>query len=323
MRHTGYNGISITEQSGIYNSNFWSQSVLYMVQRGGIKMIKHLSGDFETVEYDTKKYAMLYDNVQTEEYPVHWHNAVEFIMPLKNEYTVTVNSKDYHVPENEVLIVPPGELHSMPAIPGRRLIFQCDNSILGEISALEPVMRSLNAPILINQDMDKELHVLAKKTMLDILSLYTSKSELADVKIYMKVIELFMALREYQLEQQKIVMDCDDEKIDEYSEKFGTVLKYIDTNYMYDITLEQLADVAGYSKYHFSRIFKQYNSMSYLQYINARRTKAAELLLLDPNIPITEVAMRSGFKSLTTFNRIFKDIKHCTPTDFKKLYALR
>lgn len=323
MRHTGYNGISITEQSDIYNSNFWSQSVLYMVQRGGIKMIKHLSGDFETVEYDTKKYAMLYDNVQTEEYPVHWHNAVEFIMPLKNEYTVTVNSKDYHVPENEVLIVPPGELHSMPAIPGRRLIFQCDNSILGEISALEPVMRSLNAPILINQDMDKELHVLAKKTMLDILSLYTSKSELADVKIYMKVIELFMALREYQLEQQKIVMDCDDEKIDEYSEKFGTVLKYIDTNYMYDITLEQLADVAGYSKYHFSRIFKQYNSMSYLQYINARRTKAAELLLLDPNIPITEVAMRSGFKSLTTFNRIFKDIKHCTPTDFKKLYALR
>ena len=286
-------------------------------------MIKHLSGDFETVEYDTKKYAMLYDNVENEPYPVHWHNAVEFIMPLKNEYTVTVNGTDYSVPENDVLIVPPGELHSMPAIPGRRIIFQCDNSILGEISALEPVMRSLNAPVLINADMDKELHVLAKKTMLDILSLYTSKSELADVKIYVKVIELFMALREYQLEQQKIVMDCDDEKIDEYSEKFGTVLKYIDNNYLYDITLEQLADVAGYSKYHFSRIFKQYNSMSYLQYINARRTKAAELLLLDPGIPITEVAMRSGFKSLTTFNRIFKEIKHCTPTDFKKLYALR
>ncbi|MBR6968543.1 MAG: helix-turn-helix domain-containing protein [Ruminococcus sp.] len=286
-------------------------------------MIKHLSGDFETVEYDTKKYAMLYDNVETEPYPVHWHNAVELIMPLKNEYSVTISDIEYTVPENDVLIVPPGELHSMPAMPGRRLIFQCDNCILGEVPALEPVMRSMHAPVLINADLDKELHVLAKKTMLDIHALYNSNSELADVKIYMKVIELFMALREYQLEQQKIVMDCDDEKIDEYSEKFGTVLKYIDTNYMYDISLEQLADVAGYSKYHFSRIFKQYNSMSYLQYINARRTKAAELLLLDPNIPITDVAMRSGFKSLTTFNRIFKEIKHCTPTDFKKLYALR
>ena len=90
-----------------------------------------------------------------------------------------------------------------------------------------------------------------------------------------------------------------------------------------DISLDELAYVAGYSKYHFSRIFRQYNSMSYLQYINARRTKAAEVLLLDPNMPVTEVAMRSGFKSLTTFNRIFKEIKHCTPTDFKKLYAMR
>jgi hypothetical protein len=180
-------------------------------------------------------------------------------MPLKNEYTVTVNGIDYIIPENDVLIVPPGELHSMPAIPGRRIIFQCDNSILGEISALEPVMRSLNSAVLINADMDKELHVLAKKTMLDILSLYNSKSELADVKIYVKVIELFMALREYQLEQQKIVMDCDDEKIDEYSEKFGTVLKYIDNNFMYDITLEQLADVEKILKRQIEELKTEYS----------------------------------------------------------------
>lgn len=286
-------------------------------------MIKNLTGRFETVEYDKKKYAMLYDNSDNEAYPVHWHNAVELIMPMKNEYIVNVSGIDYFIPENDVLIVPPGELHSMPAIEGRRLIFQCDNSILGEVPALEPAMRSMNTPVLIGSIMDRELHILAKKTMLDIMSLYNSELELADVKIYLKIIELFMALREYQLEQQKLILDFDEEKADEYNEKFGTVMKYIDTNYMYDITLDQLADVAGYSKYHFSRIFKQYNSMSYLQYINARRTRAAESLLLDPNMPVTEVAMRSGFKSLTTFNRIFKEIKHCTPSDFKKLYALR
>ena len=285
-------------------------------------MIKHLSGDYETVEYDTKKYVMLYDNVQNEAYPIHWHDAVEIIMPLKNEYKITVGETEYLLPENDVIIVPPGELHSMPAIPGRRLIFQCDNSVLSDVTVLEPVTRVMVSPIVINSSLNKDLHKLAQKTMLDIQSLYTSNSELSDVKIYLKVIELFMAISEIQLQQQKVIMDCDDEKLGEYNEKFGTVLKYIDNNYMYDITLDQLADVAGYSKYHFSRIFKQYNSMSYLQYINARRTKAAETLLLDPEIPITEVAMRSGFKSLTTFNRIFKDIKHCTPTDFKKLYAL-
>ena len=89
---------------------------------------------------------------------------------------------------------------------------------------------------------------------------------------------------------------------------------------MEDISLDQLASLAGYSKYHFSRIFKQYNSMSYIQYINAKRIKMAERLLMDSNLPITEVAMRSGFSSLATFNRTFKEIKHCTPTDFQKLY---
>ena len=90
---------------------------------------------------------------------------------------------------------------------------------------------------------------------------------------------------------------------------------------MYDISLDTLAEIAGYSKFHFSRIFKQFNSMSYLQYINLRRTRAAETLLLDPAIPITEVAMQAGFSSLSTFNRIFKEIKHCTPSSYQRFYT--
>lgn len=284
-------------------------------------MIKHLSGDYETVEYESKRTFLLHDNYDNEKYPVHWHNAIEFLMPLENEYIVNVCDVEYKIPEYDILIIPPAELHGMPAVAGHRLILQCDNSVLADVPAVEPVMRGLTAPLLINRNLDKSLHSIAKKTMLDIYKLNGRKSELADVKIYVAIINLLIAVREFRIEQAKISLDCDDERIDEYNEKFDMVMKYIDTNYMYDISLEQLADVAGYSKYHFSRIFKQYNSMSYLQYINARRTKAAELLLLDPTISVTEVAMRSGFKSLTTFNRIFKEIKHCTPTDFKKLYS--
>ena len=285
-------------------------------------MIKHLSGDYETVEYDSKRSILLYDNDDNEAYPVHWHNAVEILMPMKNYYTVKVGGTDYTIKENEVLIVPPGELHSMPAIPGRRLIFQCDNSVLGDVSALEPVMRSLTAPLLITPEFDKELHVLAKKTMLDIYAMYGTKSELADVRIYSMLIQLLIAVREFHLEQSKSSLSCDDGKIDEYSEKFSTVMKYIDANYMYDIPLDQLADVAGYSKYHFSRIFKKYNNVSYIQYINSKRIKAAERLLIDPNLSVTEVAMRAGFASLTTFNRAFKKAKNCTPTEFKTLYKI-
>lgn len=284
-------------------------------------MIKHLSGDFETVEYDSRRSFLLHDNNDNEAYPIHWHDAFEFIMPLENHYIVYAGDEEFNIPIYDVLIVPPCELHRMPAVPGHRLILQCDNSVLSGVAAVETVMRGITSPILINKELNQELHSLAKKTLLDVYSLNKQKNELADVKIYIALINLLTAVREFQLKKAKDLLDCDDFKLNEYSEKFNAVMKYIDSNYMYDISLERLADVAGYSKYHFSRIFKQYNSMSYLQYINARRTKAAEHLLLEPELSITDVAMQSGFKSLTTFNRIFKEIKHCTPTDFKKLFA--
>lgn len=283
-------------------------------------MIKHLSGDYETVEYESKRFFLLHDNYDNEAYPIHWHNAIEILMPLENKYIVNSVDKEYVIPVHDILIIPPAELHSMPAVPGHRLILQCDNSVLNDVPAFEPVMRGIKSPLLIDDSLDKCLHSRAKKIMLSIYELNGRKSELADVKIYVALINMLIAVRDFQIEQAKISLDCDDTKIDEYSEKFNMVMKYIDANYMYDISLEQLAEVAGYSKYHFSRIFRQYNSMSYVQYINERRTKEAEILLIESDMSMTEVAMRSGFRSLTTFNRIFKEIKHCTPTDFKKLY---
>ena len=43
-------------------------------------MIAHLDGDFETVDYAGDRSILIYDNVETEEYPLHWHNAIEIIM---------------------------------------------------------------------------------------------------------------------------------------------------------------------------------------------------------------------------------------------------
>ena len=91
---------------------------------------------------------------------------------------------------------------------------------------------------------------------------------------------------------------------------------------MYNITLDDLAKMAGYSKYHFSRIFKKYSRTTFISFLNHRRIKAAEMLLLDENISVTEAAMQVGFSSLTTFNRVFREIKGCTPTEFRKLYKI-
>lgn len=284
-------------------------------------MIKNLSGVYETVEYENQRFVMLYDNDEIEEYPTHWHNAVEVIIPLHNGFTVCSGGRDYHLGEKEIIIIPPGELHSMPAQDGRRIIFQCDNSVISEVPSLESLLPVFSSAVHITPSLNKELYVIARKNILDIYTEYYSKAPMADVRIYMYLLTILTAVREFQLTTDDESASANADNSDE-SRKFGLVTKYINQNYMYELPLEKLASIAGYSKYHFSRIFKKYNNMSYIQYINSKRIKAAERLMADSSLPITEVAMQCGFSSLTTFNRAFRKAKGCTPTEFRKLFKI-
>ena len=284
-------------------------------------MIKNLSGVYETVEYENQRFVMLYDNDEVEQYPTHWHNAVEIIIPLHNGFTVTLGGIDYHLSEKEIIIIPPGELHSMPAQDGRRIIFQCDNSVISDVPSLESILPIFSSAVHITPTLNKELYVLARKNILDIYTEYYAKAPMTDVRIYMYLLTMLTAVREFQLTKSEENAAANAVSADE-SRKFGLVTKYINQNYMYDLPLEKLASIAGYSKYHFSRIFKEYNGMSYIQYINSKRIKAAERLMADSSLPITEVAMQCGFSSLTTFNRAFRKAKGCTPTEFRKLYKI-
>lgn len=291
---------------------------------GGTNMIKHLAGDFETVEYPENHFIILYDNSENEDYPLHWHNAVEIIMPLINDFTVFAGEKTYRLRERDIIIIPSGDLHSMTAPEkGQRIIFQCDNSVLNGFPALSSISDIFSKVIFINQNSSENIKGTAKKTMLEIYDEYFRRSELSEIKIYMKLISMFVTIYEEGLSELRGQLGCTAEKLGEYSERFGAVLKYIEKNYTDDITLDKLSDIAGYSKYHFSRIFRQYIGMSHIDYVNKIRTNAAQKLLLCPDLSITEVAMNSGFSSIASFNRVFKEIKHCTPSEFKKFYQNR
>lgn len=279
-------------------------------------MIAHLNGDFETVDFVGNRSVLLYDNIEFEEYPLHWHNAVEIIMPLVNDFKVHCCGKDYVLGERDMLIIPAGELHKLEANKGRRMIFICDNNAIATNPALSDLQPLLSEPILINsEEYDKDFIVSINQLMKDIYVLYSDFKDMAEIYIYMKFLTILVRIKEYR----KNKINYDDSL---FNDKFNLIIKYIDQNYMYDISLDNLAKVAGYSKYHFSRVFKKYSSTSFIDLVNKRRIRAAEQLLLEGDLLVTDIAMQSGFSSLTTFNRVFKEMKGCTPSEFKKLYVV-
>lgn len=84
-------------------------------------MPMNINGDFETVDFVENRHIIVYDNIQNDEYPVHWHNSIEIIMPLAEKYIVSCSGEKYILNEREILIIPAGTLHQIDAQNGRRI----------------------------------------------------------------------------------------------------------------------------------------------------------------------------------------------------------
>jgi transcriptional regulator GlxA family with amidase domain len=80
----------------------------------------------------------------------------------------------------------------------------------------------------------------------------------------------------------------------------------------------RLARVSGVSQAHFSRSFKQAFGVPPHRYLLTRRIERAMALLRDTDLPITEVAFQTGWQSLGTFGRIFRDVTGESPGVVRK-----
>jgi transcriptional regulator GlxA family with amidase domain len=83
-------------------------------------------------------------------------------------------------------------------------------------------------------------------------------------------------------------------------------------------TVQRLAQVSGVSQAHFARSFKEAFGVPPHRYLLTRRIERATALLRDTDLPITEIAFQTGWESLGTFGRIFRDITGASPSTVRK-----
>ncbi len=283
-------------------------------------MIETLQGVKETVNYKQVTGFMLFDNDEYEAYPSHWHTPIEIIMPIKNIYGITCKGETHRLEEGDFFFINSGVLHSMDAYEGERLIFQADFAMLQNIPEIEAVLSSIPSVLHITAENAPDIHGSLHALMMQIKDEYFSENILSGAAVYASLLEILILIgRKYTGEG--ISSEVTHSKQQEYTTKFIYVCQYIQDHCTEDMTLDDAANLVGFSKYHFTRLFKDFTGCSFYKYLNRKRIAHAERLLIDPEISITEVALQSGFSSLSSFIRMFKIIKDCTPTEFRKMYS--
>lgn len=108
--------------------------------------------------------------------------------------------------------------------------------------------------------------------------------------------------------------------IGEDSHRILKVKDYIDNNYMDEIKLKTLADIACMSDAAFSRFFKLHTGRTVSDYIIEIRLGNASRMLVDTNKTVADISFQCGYNNLSNFNRVFKRKKGCSPTEFREYY---
>lgn len=103
----------------------------------------------------------------------------------------------------------------------------------------------------------------------------------------------------------------------DYQEHIQNAINYIEEHLTDEISNAQLAQIAGYSEYHFLRIFREIVKLTPGDYIRKRRISEIAREMMKEKRPVSEIAFEYGFNSKENFTRAFKAEHHILPTEFK------
>ncbi len=285
----------------------------------GFRVLKEDAHEFITYPANTS-IRCWHRSEEADSYAPHFHSAVEVLLPLRGELTATVEETAYCVHEGEVMIIPAGCMHALQMGPGneRELILFEMNGVfsLKEFGAFRQL---LSKPLYL--DAAHPVREKAQSVLLELLRIYRSGALLRNLHCYALLLEMYAALGEDYLagNASQANMNALHRQLSG-EDAFNRALDYVNTNYMDDVTLDSLAAYAGFSRYTLSRMFRQHTGLTFTQYLNDRRVSMAMELLASTRMPVTQVALQCGFNSIATFNRVFRELRGCTPTQYRMIY---
>ena len=259
----------------------------------------------------------VYLNQEPDDYPAHWHRKYEIIVPVQECYSVVVDSESYEVMPGEILVIPSGVVHEIFAPEkGMRYILMVDQEVIYGIDGLTNVQHVFYPCVHLRLDREQEMIQAADGDLWQAIREREKEEMLTDAAVIAWVSLFLIRVSRWLLQRE------DENQSDhrhQMNETFLDVYAYIAQHCSEKLTLEDMAAYSGYSKYHFARVFKEYSGMSFYEFYMRQRMLLCRQLLGEMTMPITEVALRSGFGSIATFNRVFKQYEGVTPTQYRQL----
>jgi AraC-like DNA-binding protein len=221
----------------------------------------------------------------------------------------------------DILLIPGGVTHTMtPSEHCNGFVYLINLDFLSMIKSASRVLSLLSHPILIREAEKPALHMSVSALLRQMRVDYFSGNDLRELLVYSNILVMMERLIHDEFDDEGPV-HTRSYKRKEYNDRFTEIINYMNHHYTEDLTVDETARRFGLSKYYFSRLFQQYTRYTFSDYLIFRRLKAAEQLMSDPGLSITDIAFRAGFSNLSTFSRVFRKLKNCTPSEYRQVHS--
>ena len=280
--------------------------------------------------YENLHFTQMISTIDADSYPhsfpLHWHKYIE-IAALPEDAVINrtpilhINQTAYQLSPGDILLIWPGEVHEIVENADSQLMgLQFSSTIFNELPDFAPFINHFRTFHHIRQSDTPELAQNMLVHIQHMFSVQRNQQTFSGVETLICLYEMFMDFGNYI----KNIIPKDTQQaspeIGKTTEKINIACSYIIDNCEHDLTLESAADYVGFSACYFSRMFKRITNHNFVEYLTLQRIKRAQLLLSDFDMPITEISYQAGFKSISTFNRVFRQYRGCSPSEYRKYY---
>ena len=250
--------------------------------------------------------------------PVHWHDEFEIIYVRSGFLAVSISGESYIGKTGEAFVVSPGNLHLMGSqsgtvdyytflFPLKYISFRTDDML--DEKLLEP----LNSGHLMICPRVKDT---AKELCEQLIEIYEAKNDESESKITTQV-RTKIILLQFILGMWKkgFVIENDTSGRNTVEKE---MVSYIQQNFTGKISLREFGEQFHLSEKYISRYFKEHFHITLSQYVTYLRLEHAKQLLQDTDIPVTDVAMQSGYQNVSYFIRSFQKAYAVSPLKYRK-----
>ena len=278
---------------------------------------------YESYGFDRFSAFNLSTGYEERSYQAHWHSYGEIVLVGPGKTNVfEVNQNKYELIEGDFLLVWPMEMHAIiDADRKESLVIQFSNAFMNSLFDLQRIMhfyRNLHV-LCINAhpQLVTGLRIIAEKMK----EIFLSAAPDRELRCCMLLMEFMLTLDQHREDFAPELRNGEPYSYtDTVTRRIIMVTDYIKNNLTADdLSQGAMAEMAGISRDYFSRIFRNVTGTNYSRWLNMIRLEKATELLADKQMTLTEIAMHSGFQSISSFNRVFHTEKGMSPGEYRAL----